>query len=82
VEVAAPVIDVVDTVGAGDSFMAGILDHLIEVDLVGAARGNALRDITTDEVTRMLRRAVRIAAITCQRPGADPPSAGELMDDV
>ncbi|HEX2809539.1 MAG TPA: carbohydrate kinase, partial [Kineosporiaceae bacterium] len=47
VDVPAPAIDVVDTVGAGDSFMSGLLDHLAGAGLLGADRRQALRALST-----------------------------------
>src|SRR5262249_19604068 len=44
VEVAAPEVTVVDTVGAGDAFMSGLIDYLAGADLLGAHRAAALRD--------------------------------------
>lgn len=78
VEVAAPQVDVVDTVGAGDSFMSALLDHLAGAGLLGAQRREALRAASLDEVRVMLEHAVRIAAVTCSRAGANPPTRSEL----
>jgi fructokinase len=78
VDVAAPSIDVVDTVGAGDSFMSGLLDHLAGADLLGADRRQTLRDLSTQDVEAMLVHAARIAAITCSRAGANPPTRSDL----
>ena len=78
VDVPAPAVDVVDTVGAGDSFMSGLLDHLAGAGLLGADRRRALRDLGTGEVEAMLRHAARIAAITCSRAGANPPTRADL----
>lgn len=77
-EVAGRPITVVDTVGAGDSFTSGLLDHLAGVGLLGADRLEALRAIDVGEVEAMMAHAVRISAITCQRAGADPPRRDEL----
>jgi fructokinase len=78
VDVPAPVVTVVDTVGAGDSFMSGLLDHLAGAGLLGPARRAALRELDTVGVEAMLRHAAGIAAFTCSRPGADPPTRAEL----
>jgi len=78
VDVTAPLINVVDTVGAGDSFMAGLLDHLATLDLLGSARLAQLRAVDLPSLEGMLRHAVRIAAITCTRAGANPPTQEEL----
>jgi fructokinase len=82
VEVAAPPITVVDTVGAGDSFMSGLVDYLAGASLLGAERRPALQAIATDHVADMLAHAVRIAGITCSRAGANPPTRGELAELV
>jgi fructokinase len=79
VEERAPRITVVDTVGAGDSFMSALLDHLAQADLLGADRRDALRAVGTDELGALLRHAIRVSAITCQRAGANPPTRAELL---
>ena len=69
VEVPAVKVDLVDSVGAGDTIGAilveGVLVHGME-NLVGEA------------LTSVLSRAARAAAITCSRAGANPPSREEL----
>jgi fructokinase len=71
-------IDLVDTVGAGDSFTSGLLDGLHRADLVGAARRDALAAIDRATLESVVEEAALIAAITCSRPGADPPTRPEL----
>jgi fructokinase len=71
-------IDLVDTVGAGDSFTSGLLDGLHRADLVGAARRDALAGIERATLESVVEEAALIAAITCSRPGADPPTRAEL----
>jgi len=78
VDVIAPRVEVADTVGAGDSFMGGLVDGLWSAGLLGAHRRDALLAIDTETLTAVLERCVRIAAITVSRPGADPPTAAEL----
>lgn len=78
VDVPAPRVQVADTVGAGDSAMAALLDGLWRHDLLGGPARGALRAVGTDVLDDVVRRAVRAAAITVSRPGADPPSAAEL----
>jgi fructokinase len=77
-EVPAPRIAVVDTVGAGDAFMSGLLDFLAGADLLGTARRDALRAMDGPTLSGMLQHAVRVAAFTCTRPGAQPPTRAEL----
>jgi fructokinase len=71
-------VDLVDTVGAGDSYSSGLLDGLRRADLTGGTRRDALA--TTDESTlaSVLDRAALVAAITCSRSGADPPTLAEV----
>ena len=79
VQVAPTQVEVVDTVGAGDTFSAGILDALSDKDLLGADRREMLAAITSDELASVLRRAARLAAITVSRAGANPPWSRELL---
>lgn len=74
----APSVDVVDTVGAGDSFMTGIIDGLWQKKLLGAKRRNYLRDISGGDVAGVIQHASQIAGITVSRSGANPPWRDEL----
>jgi fructokinase len=76
--VSAEPVDVVDTVGAGDSFMAGLLAGLHHAGLLGAPERDRLAQLEIDPLRRMLRVAARVAAVTCGRRGADSPTAAEL----
>lgn len=78
VDVDAPRVAVADTVGAGDSFMGGLIDGLWSSDLLGAEKRAALGRIDEATVRAVVERCARIAAITVSRPGADPPTAAEL----
>ncbi|HEY9412830.1 MAG TPA: carbohydrate kinase [Jiangellaceae bacterium] len=78
VAVGARAVDVVDTVGAGDAFTAGLVDSLRLDDVLGGARRDELAGLGADALRRVLDRAARVAAITCSRRGADPPTAAEL----
>jgi fructokinase len=73
--VAAPRVAVVDTVGAGDAFMAGALAYLHERRLL--AHG-ALRALNAPRLTELLQAACLVAAATCTRAGADPPRRRHL----
>jgi len=76
--VPAPVVTVVDTVGAGDTIVAALLSSVWDH---GAGSGSStLADIDLGDWTTFARRAVKAAAITCSRPGADPPYLVELDD--
>lgn len=78
VRVAAPRVEVVDTVGAGDTFMGALIDGLWERDLLGADRRGALRAIDLPTLTAVLGRCVAAAAVTVSRAGANPPRRDEL----
>lgn len=76
----APRVVVADTVGAGDSFMGGLIDGLWSAGLLGADRRGALRAAGDVALQEVLTRCAQIAAITVSRPGADPPRRAELDD--
>jgi fructokinase len=69
VEVPSERVQVVDTIGAGDTYMASLIASVLE----GAAE-----QLTRDSLERMGRDAAHAAAITVSRPGADLPWRSEL----
>ena len=71
--IAAPPVDVVDTVGAGDAFMTGLIDALWELNLLGAARRHDLRGIGLDALNSVVQTAALSSALTVSRAGADLP---------
>jgi fructokinase len=75
VEVQAPTVKVVDTIGAGDSFQAALLFALRAIGRIGRA---SLARITPGELSRVLSFAADCAAFTCGRAGADPPRASDV----
>jgi fructokinase len=77
-EVAPPDVDVVDTVGAGDSFSAALIGVLVDRGLAGSGWRERLRDIGRAQLEEILAYATRAAAITVSRAGANPPSRDEL----
>ncbi|MDH3704421.1 MAG: carbohydrate kinase [Acidimicrobiia bacterium] len=76
VHVESQPVHVVDTVGAGDSFVASVLVSLWNVRMKAGV--SQLSDLDENDWHRIATRAVRAAAITCSRAGADPPTAAEL----
>ena len=68
-------VQVVDTVGAGDTFQAALITWLAEHD---SLKARALGTLTTGQLADALSFAARAAAITCSRRGADMPRRAEL----
>lgn len=75
-------VEVADTVGAGDSFMAATLSTLRGRGLLGAGQRSALQQVSGEDVAAVLRTAAQAAAITSSRFGAQPPTAKELADQL
>jgi fructokinase len=73
VRVQARPVDVVDTVGAGDAFMTGLIDALWTEGLLGADQRAELRRISVDALTGVLEAAALSSALTVARAGADLP---------
>ncbi|HEV7852393.1 MAG TPA: carbohydrate kinase [Mycobacterium sp.] len=71
--VASRPVNVVDTVGAGDAFMTGLIDALWSLGLLGAERRADLRRISVDTLTEVLQTAALSSALTVARAGADLP---------
>ena len=73
-----PVCSLIDTVGAGDSFMAPMMAWLKDNII------NLRYDIATQDQTALeaiLQRAAHAAALTCQRQGCNPPDLQNLQRD-
>jgi len=68
-------VQVVDTVGAGDTFQAALITWLAEHDALARP---ALAGLAADALRDALQFAARAAAITCSRRGADMPRRAEL----
>ena len=75
VEVQAPTVDVVDPIGAGDSFQAALLFALRAIGRIGT---DALARTNSEELARVLSFASSCAAFTCGRAGADPPRQSDV----
>ena len=75
VHVAATKVEIIDTVGAGDTFNAACLATLRAED---ALAPSVLETLSYEKLTKMLTTANRTAAVTVSRTGANPPWANEL----
>jgi fructokinase len=71
--VGAATADVIDTVGAGDAFMATLLSELAEFDRA------KVESLNRRELELVLEFASFVAGKTCERAGADPPRLAELF---
>jgi fructokinase len=65
---------VIDTAGADDAFTAAILGGLHQL----RQAGHTLREVSSRDLADVMDTASVVAGMTCERPGADPPTAAEL----
>jgi len=75
VSVAALTVKAVDTVGAGDTFNAGVLASLSEQGLLTK---DGIATLTPEQVRQALELSAKAAAVTVSRTGANPPWREEL----
>jgi fructokinase len=78
VDVPAPKVEVVDTIGAGDTAMGTLLVELHRHGLLGAGAREALAALVEETLTGILATVTLAAALACTRPGADPPTRAEI----
>lgn len=71
-------INVVDTVGAGDTFCANFLGQLSDIDALGSNPFDRLQNLSEAVLTDFVWNAGVAASITCERAGAEPPTKTEL----
>lgn len=78
VDVEAPPADVRDTIGAGDSFMSGLLAALDDLGVLDGAGRHRLPALGDRRLREVVEFAVRCAAVTVAREGADPPRRADV----
>jgi fructokinase len=71
-------VQVVDTVGAGDAFTAGLLDALHRAGSLGGTHRSRLANMDAASLADVIDFAIRVAGVTCGRAGADPPTRADL----
>lgn len=73
--------EVVDTVGAGDSFMAGLLSGLLDAGLLGGPDARTqLSTANWEQILPAVLRGIACSAITVSRAGANPPTRANLRE--
>jgi fructokinase len=70
-------VDVVDTIGAGDAFGAGLL---VALGQRGALAHGSLAALADSDLEQILRFASAVATLTCARSGAETPTLSEVAD--
>lgn len=71
-------INVVDTVGAGDTFCANLLGQLSDADALGSDPFDRLANLSDETLADYARVASVAASITCERAGCEPPTLDDL----
>lgn len=79
VDVPAPKVNLVDTVGAGDTFMANLLGELLDRDALGSNPRSRLSELPESELVAAARFAAVAAGLVCEREGCEPPTKAEVQ---
>jgi fructokinase len=77
-DVRAPKINLADTVGAGDTFMANLLGELASLDALGSEPLSRLERLSDDQLLACASFAAVAAGIVCERHGCEPPTRAEV----
>ncbi len=78
IDVPSRKINVVDTVGAGDTFCANMLGQLSDLDALGTDAFDRLTNLSDDAWRELVHTSGIAASITCERAGCEPPTKPEL----
>jgi fructokinase len=78
IDVTAPRVEVVDTVGAGDTYMANLLAELRARNALGSNPLQRFANLSSDQLFAAAERAAAAAALVCSRAGCEPPTSIEL----
>ena len=78
IDVAGQKVNLVDTVGAGDTFMANFLGELSALDALGDKPASRLARLSNDELVAAASVANLAAGIVCERTGCQPPTRFEI----
>ncbi|MDA8927417.1 carbohydrate kinase [Aquiluna sp.] len=78
IDVPAQSVKLVDTVGAGDTFMANFLAKLSDLDALGSGPNERLGALTSVQLRSAVQYGNAAAAIVCERRGCQPPSKAEI----
>jgi fructokinase len=82
VDVPSRKINVVDTVGAGDTFCANLLGQLSDADALGSDPFDRLENLSDADLHEYVRVAAVAASITCERAGCEPPTSVDLAETL
>ena len=82
VDVPSRKINVVDTVGAGDTFCANLLGQLSDADALGSDPFDRLENLSDADLHEYVRISAVAASITCERAGCEPPTSADLAETL
>ena len=78
-DVAGFPVNLVDTVGAGDTYIATLLSELMSAGSLGAGPSEKISQLTETKLIEFSKTANAAAAIVCERTGCQPPTKPEIL---
>lgn len=78
-DVAGFPVNLVDTVGAGDTYIATLLSELMSVGALGVGPSEKISQLTETKLIEFSKTANAAAAIVCERTGCQPPTKPEIL---